>query len=135
MGNDQMTMKKILFTIMILVATTALTSCDYYDKVEDISAGMFYESFWSSRPKGSSEVPYYTMKFSGTCHCRLRHYITEDVDVDIKAYYSIEDNPRNENKYYSITDFKQDFAHFEVLNYNTLTLWVDGETYIMYKQY
>jgi len=120
---------------MAILAVLPMTSCvDYYDKEENISAGMFYESFWSSRPKGSSELPYYTMKFSGTCHCRLRHYITESVDVDLKAYYSVYDNPEDEGKYYSITDFEKDYAHFKVLNDSTLTLWADGEVLTMYKQ-
>lgn len=126
-------MKKLLFIATTFLAVFSVASCDYYDKIENVSAGMFYESFWSSRPKGTSEEPYYTMKFSGTCHCRLRYYLKESVDVDLKAYYSC-NGAEEDGHYYYITDFKKDYAHFKVLNDSILTLWVNGEAYTMYKQ-
>lgn len=127
-------MKKVLKIFFASLLGLAITSCEKeYDKVEDISAGMFYESYWSSRQKGSSEIPYYTMKFSGTNQCRLRHYLTESVDVDLKAYYSAYDSQEGIH-YYAITDYKQDFAHFRVDNDSTLTLWIDDKAFTMHKQ-
>jgi len=123
---------KMVFALTLLLGTTSCIDSvvNYWDKEEDISRGMFAESYWTSQNDGTEAFPYYTMKFSGTCHCRLRIYVTNNVDIDVKQYYSCFGE---EHGSYEITDFNKQYATFKVIDDKTLELYYDGKTIMMRK--
>jgi len=114
----------------------SFTSChidiDDDDCIEDVLEGKFHDSYWSTRGD-SDDVPYYTMKFSGMNTCRLRHYITADIDIDVKAYYYVDDYDHG-TCYYVISKNNHEYAYFRIVDRHTILLEIDGHTYYMYKQ-
>jgi len=133
-------MKKYFIAMIATVLMMgSLSSChididdDLDDHIEDVLEGKFHDSYWSTRPGDSNEVPYYTMKFSGMNTCRLRHYLTEDVDVDIKAYYYVDDYDHGKC-YYVISKNCHDYAYFHIIDRQTILFEIEGHSYYMYKR-
>jgi len=119
--------KIIVPVIAAVIAILSALACDP-DLNKKETLGKMGESFWVSY-QGEKVIPYYTMKFSAPNVCRVREYITENVDLDIKQFY--QEAPDGS---FEVTDYKKTYATFRQLDSKTIELQVYGETVKMYRQ-